>query len=62
MHAAILQYKNHTITVENYIYRIKGVLDKAFLSFRDAMNEVDNIEAEIERQLQATILHLKNPE
>lgn len=44
MHTAILHYKGYTITVENYLYRIKLQPGNVYLTFSDAMKAVDRID------------------
>jgi hypothetical protein len=44
VHNSIMYYKDFTITVERYIYRIVGVLGLSFMSMQDAKKHCDHLE------------------
>ena len=44
MYFAILHFRGYTIIVENYIYKLQVNPSRKFLTMKDIMNEIDNIE------------------
>lgn len=44
MHSVLLYYKKYCIVCENYIYRLHINPTRHYLTMKDIMNEIDNLE------------------
>jgi hypothetical protein len=49
MHSCLLNYKGFTVIVDNYIYRIQIFPLKAYSSFQDCKNIIDELDRTINK-------------